>query len=81
MHLDVDAWATHVTCDMSRFVAAALAEFAEVAPVGRLSGCGVIAACAFLLSTVEFRTEACELLRRIAARKQTQVTRDFFSDS
>ena len=53
--------------------AAALGEFADWAPVGRLSSAGVISACRFLVATVDFRMEACAVLRRLAVRKVAQV--------
>ena len=58
---------------MCAYPAAALGEFADWAPVGRLSSAGVISACRFLVATVDFRMEACAVLRRLAVRRVAQV--------
>jgi hypothetical protein len=52
----------------------ALKEYSEWAPVGRLSECKIIAACAFLTSHPDFRMDACAVLRVIGGRRQLQAT-------
>lgn len=47
--------------------------YAAWAPLGRLAGAGLLAACAFLLSTPDFRMTAVDILRLVAGRKQAQV--------
>ena len=47
--------------------------YAAWAPLGRLAEAGLLAACAFLLSTPDFRMTAVDILRLVAGRKQAQV--------
>ena len=51
---------------------------AEWVPVGRLHNSGLLAACAFLLTTNDFRMAACDILRQVSQRKQDKV-RDYSS--
>jgi len=55
--------------------AGALKEYSEWAPVGRLSECKTIAACAFLTAHPDFRMDACAVLRVVGGRKQLQASR------
>lgn len=48
--------------------------YAGWAPLGRLADAGLLAACAFLLSTPDFRMAVIDILRVIAGRKQAQVS-------
>ncbi|GAB4816646.1 hypothetical protein N2152v2_003692 [Parachlorella kessleri] len=50
----------------------AVLTYAEWAPLMWLKQAGLIGACGFLLGTLEFRDTACEVLRLVAGRKQTQ---------
>ncbi len=43
------------------------------APLGRMQAAGLLRAAAFLLTTVDFRQPACDILTIAAARKQAQV--------
>lgn len=47
--------------------------YAAWVPLGRLAGAGLLAACAFLLSTPDFRMTAVDILRLLAGRKQAPV--------
>lgn len=53
--------------------AGAVEVYAAWAPLGRLADAGLLAACAFLLSTPDFRMTAVDILRVLASRKQAQV--------
>lgn len=46
--------------------------YAAWAPLGRMAEAGLLAACAFLLSTPDFRMTAVDILRGLASRKQAQ---------
>jgi hypothetical protein len=45
------------------------------APLGRLVSAGILEACAYLMTTLDFRMAACDILRAISGRKQATVGR------
>lgn len=57
----------------ARCAAAALGNYVPWAPLQSLADAGLMAACAFLLGTKDFRMAACGLVRDIVSRKQLHV--------
>ncbi|EFN51722.1 hypothetical protein CHLNCDRAFT_139890 [Chlorella variabilis] len=52
--------------------------YSEWVPVGRLKDAGLIAACGYMLSTTEFREAACDVMRQVAGRRQSDEAPEVF---